>query len=133
MGDPVPNRARIVRVAALAAGVLLAVIGVRFLFWPLEAQKTFGLGKGDVGTDLHSIIGLRDLWLAGLVLALAWGREQRALFWWFAFAAAVCFADAAIVAAALGRLEYIAFHVGSGVACAAAAGLLWRRGNGSRS
>jgi hypothetical protein len=118
---------KLLRLVGILAGVLLAVIGLRFLLWPLSAQKTFGLGRGDVGTDLHSIIGLRDLWLAGLALAFAWTKAWRALSLWFGLAALVCFADAVIVAAALGRSEYIAFHAGCGIASAIVAARLWRR------
>lgn len=116
------------RVLAVFAGVLLAVIGVRFLLDPVQAQRTFGLGKGEVGRALHSAVGLRDLWLALLALAFAWLKNWQGLALWFSIGALVCFGDAAIVAGAGARWPYIAFHVGSGVVCAGLAIVAWRSG-----
>ncbi|HMN36315.1 MAG TPA: DUF4267 domain-containing protein [Hyphomicrobium sp.] len=121
-----PALAKIVRVVAVLAGVLLAVIGARFLVDPLQAQRTFGLGKGDAGFALHWAIGLRDLWLALIVAAFAWLKNWQGLALWFAFGAAVCAGDGLIVAVAGARWPYIGFHMGSGMVCAGLAIAAWR-------
>lgn len=48
---------------SMAAGLLLAVIGVRFMIVPRTAANNFGLAKEIVGYELHHMVGLRDLWL----------------------------------------------------------------------
>lgn len=106
------------RALAVFAGLLLAVIGVRFLLWPDAAQFTFGLGKGDPGTGLHAAVGLRDLWLAALVLAFVVLKNWQAIALWFGFAAFVCLGDAVIVAGSGARWPFVAFHAGSGAICA---------------
>lgn len=121
--SPVTKAARTI---AILAGVLLAVIGVRFLVDPLEAQRTFGLGKGEAGVALHSAVGLRDLWLALLVIAFAWLKNWQALALWFTFGAAVCLGDALIVAGEGARWPYITFHVASGIVCAVLAAVALR-------
>lgn len=124
------RRKTAIRAGALVAGLLLAVIGVRFLVTPQAAQHTFGLGKGEAGLALHAAVGVRDLWLAGLVLAFAWLRNWAALALWFGLGSLVCFADAAIVAGEGARWPYIAFHAGSGVVCGGLALLAVRAGRG---
>ncbi len=121
--SPVTKAARTI---AILAGVLLAVIGVRFLVDPLEAQRTFGLGKGEAGVALHSAVGLRDLWLALLVIAFAWLKNWQALALWFTFGAAVCLGDALIVAGEGARWPYITFHVASGIVCGVLAAVALR-------
>lgn len=106
------------------AGLLLTVIGVRFMIVPRTAANNFGLTKELVGYELHRMIGLRDLWLGLLGMALALLREWRALALWFAFGALVCFADAVIAAGSSGKPLAIAFHVGSGIFCSLLAGAL---------
>ena len=123
-----PSQLRVLRVIGILAGLLLGVIGVRFLLVPEVAQRTFGLGMGEAGAALHAAIGVRDLWLAALVLAFVLLKNWQALLAWFAFGAIVCFADAALVASHGARWPYVAFHVGSGLVCMAVAGILWRRG-----
>lgn len=127
------NSRKIALIAAVLAGVLLGVIGVRFLLVPMQAQYTFGLGKGDAGAALHHVIALRDLWLALLVLAFAWMGNWKALALWFAFGALVCFSDAAIVAAGAGRWPYVAFHAGSGIFCAVLASVAVRAARGENT
>lgn len=116
-------------VLSIAAGVLLAIIGIRFLIVPRTAANTFGLAKEIAGYELHHIIGLRDLWLAVLAIALALLHQWRALMWWFGLGALVCLADATIVATSSGKPLNVAFHVGSGIFCAALAAALRRRVN----
>jgi hypothetical protein len=48
----------------IAGGVLLAVIGVRYLLVPEQAARTFGVPGRPAGYELHYIIGLRNLWLS---------------------------------------------------------------------
>ncbi len=108
------------------AGLLLVVIGGRFLIDPRSAQSTFGLAKGGLVHELHAIVGLRDLWLGSIAIILASLKEWRALTVWFGLGAVVCVADSAIVAATTGKLWAIAFHVGSGVFCGWLALACWR-------
>ena len=55
---------------AALAGVILTVIGIRFLLWSESAAKVFGIEPRPQGLQLHHIVGLRDLWLGLLALAL---------------------------------------------------------------
>lgn len=103
---------------SVAAGVLLAVIGVRFMVVPRTAANNFGLAKEIMGYELHRMVGLRDIWLGGLAVVLGMMREWRALMAWFALGAIVCFADAGIAAQSSGKAVAIAFHTLSGVFCA---------------
>jgi hypothetical protein len=83
---------------------------------PESAARTFGVPGRPAGYELHAIIGLRNIWLGLLAVSLAALRQWRALALWFAFGAAVCFADAVIVARATGAAPNVAFHVGCGFA-----------------
>jgi fatty-acid desaturase len=112
------------------AGVVLAVIGVRFLVDPRAAQHTFGLGKEIVGRELHQVIGLRDLWLGALAILLAALRDWRGLALWLGLGVVVCVADAAVVASVTGKWWAVAFHLGSAVFCGwlgVACWRVWRR------
>ena len=104
-----------------AGGLLLFAIGVRFFVAPEGAARTFGLAREIAGYELHHVIGLRDLWLGALAMALAALKEWRALALWFGFGALVCFSDAAIAAGSSGRTGPVLFHVICGVICAALA------------
>jgi hypothetical protein len=108
-------------------GVLLTVIGVRYLLLPEQAARTFGLPARAAGHELHAIIGLRNLWLGLLAIGFAVLRQWRALALWFALGALVCFADAMIAAGARAPLPALAFHVGSGLCCLALLAAVWRR------
>ena len=119
---------RIVLVACGLGGVLLTVIGVRYLLVPNAAARTFGLAYPLKGSELHYVIGLRNVWLGLLAIGFAALRAWSALALWFATGALVCFADAAIATASSGKAGPIAFHVASGVMCVALAVLLLRRG-----
>lgn len=112
-----PSKHRHLAWLGVFAGLLLTVIGVRFMIVPRTAANNFGLAREIVGYELHQMIGLRDLWLGLLAVALAWLREWRALALWFALGALVCSADAVIAAGSSGKPLAIAFHVGSGVFC----------------
>ncbi|MCB1504740.1 MAG: DUF4267 domain-containing protein [Hyphomicrobiaceae bacterium] len=101
----------------VAAGTLLAVIGLRFMIVPRTAANNFGLAKELAGYELHLMVGLRDLWLGGLAVVFALLREWRALMWWFALGAIVCFADAAIAAYSSGKIANVLFHLVSGAFC----------------
>lgn len=115
---------------AIGAGLLLTVIGIRFMVVPRSAANTFGLAKDIAGYELHHVIGLRDIWLGLLAVALAALREWRALALWFGLGALVCFSDAVIVMGSSGKLAAVAFHIGSGVFCAWMGLVLWRRFGG---
>ena len=111
------------------AALVLAVIGVRFLAWPESAAYTFGIGDtGGVGDNgahpnfgLHYIVGLRDIWLAGLIMFAAWTKSMELLCVWFVLGAAVCFSDAVIVIHLSGPWQAVLFHVLSGTFCAGVA------------
>jgi hypothetical protein len=110
----------------LIGGALLTVIGIRYLVSPEAAARTFGVPARPAGYALHYIIGLRNIWLGLLAVAFAWLRDWQALALWFAMGTLVCFADAAIALAWSGVGPQAAFHVGSGMVCAALAVVLWR-------
>jgi hypothetical protein len=107
---------KVVLVVCLVGGLILTVIGIRFLLVPESAAFTFGVGVGSAGHELHYIIGLRDVWLGLLAMGLAVMREWRALGLWFGLCTVVCFVDAGIVATSSGAPAQVAFHVGSGIA-----------------
>jgi len=102
---------------SLFAGGLLTLIGIRFLIVPESAAFTFGVGTSQSGSELHHIIGVRDIWLGALAVLFVLLREWRALAAWFLLAAGVCFYDAGIVFNSTANLWAIAFHCGSGVFC----------------
>jgi hypothetical protein len=112
---------------ALGAGVLLALIGVRFWVSPERASAFFGIGARPEPYALQAVVALRDLWLGVLAVAFAIERQWRALLWWLTFGAGVCLADAGVVIAAGGPGRAIAFHVVSGIVCAALAVAIVRR------
>ena len=110
----------------LLGGLLLAVIGMRYFVAPESAARTFGVPGRPAGNELHYIIGLRNVWLGLLAIALSALREWRALALWFALGSIVCFADAAIAASSTGRVPQFAFHIGCGCACVVLATICWR-------
>lgn len=99
------------------AGMVLTVIGIRFIAVPQAAAFTFGLGHEIVGDELHHVVAMRDLWLGLMAVALAALCEWRALGLWFVMGAAVCVADAAIVASTAGPWWALTFHLASGLFC----------------
>lgn len=129
MRDIPPLKSRDRRLLALGAlaGLVLAVIGVRFVVWPEAAIRFFGLPANGQGRGLAAVIGYRDLWLGGLAVAFAVFREWRALALWLVLGAGVCAADAGLVWSAGGKASRIAFHLGSGVFCAVLGVAVWRR------
>src|SRR5262245_50781198 len=110
----------------LLGGLLLTVIGIRYLVVPRSAAHSFGVPAHPAGFELHYIIGLRNLWLGSLAAALALLREWRALALWFAGAVAVCLSDALIAATSTGAIPQVAFHLACGLASSALAVLCWR-------
>lgn len=109
------------------AGALLFLIGVRFLVVPDQAAMTFGLAREISGSELHQVVGLRDLWLGGLAIVFAFGKMWRALSLWFLFAVPVCWIDAVIAAHSSGWAWAVGFHIASGVFCLILAWAAWRR------
>src|SRR5271166_5099808 len=107
-------------------GLLLTAIGIRFLLVPESAAGAFGLAEPLKGYELYYIIGLRDIWLGLFAVALAAFGQWRALMFGFGIGALVCFADGGIAAASSGKLPQVAFHVGSGILCAALTLLILR-------
>jgi len=121
------KRATALLVIAGLGGVLLGVIGLRYLLVPESAARTFGVPGRPAGHELHYIIGLRNLWLGALAIGLAALRQWHGLALWFATGTVVCFADALIAATATGKLPQVAFHVLCGLLCILLAALCWRR------
>ncbi len=109
-------------------GLLLTIIGIRYLLVPESAARTFGVATPPAGYELHYIIGLRNIWLGLLAVAFAALRQWRALMLWFGMGAVVCFADAGIAATSSGKLPQVAFHTGCGIACVALTFLILRLG-----
>jgi hypothetical protein len=101
----------------IAGGLLLTVIGIRYLIVPKSAAFTFGLSDPPGAYDLHYIIGVRNIWLGLMAIGLAALHQWRGLALWFGLATIVCFADAGIAASSSGELPQVAFHAGSGLAC----------------
>ena len=122
-------RDRHLKTVLVGAGLLLGIIGLRFLWLPDLAGPTFGLGKNPIAHELHHIVGLRDLWLSGLLVAFALLGQWRAAALWLLMATPVCFADAVIAASSSGKAWAVAFHTGSGLACLALGAMAWRRGS----
>ena len=118
---------RLLYAGTIIAGVALVVIGIRFFAVPLTATRFFGLTERPQGTELHTVIALRDIWLGVLALALLVLREWRALALWFAFGTCVCLCDAVLVFQSTGKLHAIGFHVISGLACGLLAAGCWKR------
>lgn len=111
---------------ALAAGIVLALIGLRFLLQPEPAATFFGIDRRAPGFAPHAAIALRDLWLGLLVVAFAVLADWRAVALWLGLATLVCFGDALIAATSSGRWVSVAFHVGSGLFCGCLAAGAWR-------
>lgn len=118
--------------AAVLAGTLLGVIGLRYLLIPESAARTFGVPGRPAGHELYYIIGLRNLWLAALAIGLAALRQWHGLALWFATGTLVCFADALIAANSTAKVPQVAFHLVCGLGCALLATLVWRRASKGR-
>ncbi len=116
---------RIVFWLAVTTGIVLCLIGVRFLVDPRSAAFFFGIHKQNPGFSPHAAIGLRDIWLGLLLVIFAFLRDWRAVTIWLALATLVCFSDALIALGSSGRAASVAFHAVSGVFCAAVAWIAW--------
>jgi len=127
----VPRSTRLVLIRCLAAltGLVLLVIGIRFLLVPQKAARFFGIAPaaGDASTALSYVIGLRDIWLALLVLVLSAVEDWRGLALWLGLGASVCLGDAAIAASSSGRPLSVGFHLASGIYCGILALTCWRQ------
>lgn len=111
---------------AIATGVVLSLIGVRFLLTPEVAATFFGIDRRNPGFAPHAAIALRDLWLGLLLIAFSLLRDWRAVAFWFGLGTLVCFGDAVIAATSGGRWVSVAFHSGSGLFCGTLATAAWR-------
>ena len=126
------RQARLLLTICALGGVLLLVIGIRYLLLPQSAARTFGVPGRPSGYELHYITGLRNIWLGALAIAFAALREWRALALWFAMGTVVCFADATIAATSTAWTAAVAFHVAGGTACIALAVLTWKAASRSK-
>ena len=107
----------------LIGGVLLTVIGVRYLLMPEEAARTFGVpAAGGVRTPLHHRPEERLARAAGGRLRPV--REWRALALWFALGRSCVSPTRPLRQARPAELPQVAFHVGCGLACIVLAGRL---------
>lgn len=122
---PGPHR-RLLRILAASTGVILLIIGIRFLLVPHQAARFFGIAPGPGSAELHYVIGVRDIWLAVIVIILATLADWRGLAIWLGLGVLVCVADAAIAAHSSGKALAVAFHLASGVFCGALALACWR-------
>jgi hypothetical protein len=120
-----PHR-RVLRILAASTGVVLLIIGIRFLLVPHQAARFFGVAPGTGLADLHYVIGVRDIWLAAIVIILAALSDWRGLAIWLGLGVFVCVADAVIAAHSSGKAVAVAFHLASGVFCGALALACWR-------
>jgi hypothetical protein len=111
---------------AIATGLVLGAIGLRFGFVPRSAARFFGLDTPASPAHLHQVVAVRDLWLGALLIALAVLREWRAVALWLGLASLACFSDALIVADATGWMRSILFHMAAGVFCMGLAVGCWR-------
>lgn len=119
---------------AIAAGLALALIGVRFGLVPRSAARFFGIDAPPAApAHLHYVIALRDIWLGLIIVVLALWRDWRGLALWLALGALVCFADAFVVAHATGWIGSILFHIASGTYCATLGIACWREHTSSPS
>jgi hypothetical protein len=110
----------------LLGGFLMTVIGVGYFVVPEQVARAFGVPGRPAGYELHHIIGLRNVWLGLLAVALAALREWRGLALWFTGAVAVCLADGLIAATSTGAIPQVALHFGCGIASAVLAVRCWR-------
>ena len=111
---------------AFGTGVVLSLIGVRFLLQPEAAATFFGIDRRAPGFAPHAAIALRDLWLGLLMIAFALLKDWRAVALWLGLATLVCLGDAAIAITSSGRWVSVAFHSASGLFCGILATLAWR-------
>ena len=63
------RKQRLILAFCLIGGVLLTVIGIRYLLTPESAARTFGVPGRPEGYELYYIIGLRNVWLGLLAVA----------------------------------------------------------------
>lgn len=106
----------------IVVGLVLLVIGLRFALVPRSAARFFGLDTPAAApAHLHYVVALRDIWLALIIIGLAWWHQWCSAALWLGLGAMVCFADAVIVAHATGWPRAIAFHVVCGLFCAGGA------------
>lgn len=117
-----------VRCLAALTGLILLAIGIRFLLVPQKAARFFGIAPAtaDMAPELSYVIGLRDIWLALLVMVLSAVEDWRGLALWLGLGAGVCLGDAAIAAGSSGQPLPVAFHLASGVYCGVLALTCWR-------
>lgn len=120
---------RLVAVRGLAAltGLILFVIGLRFLLVPQKAARFFGITieGSDPATSLSYVVGLRDIWLGLLVILMSAIEDWRGLALWLGLGASVCLGDAAIAVQSGGQLLSVSFHLASGVYCGVLAWICW--------
>jgi hypothetical protein len=123
------RRLALLRTLAMLTGVVLLAIGVRFLLVPHQAARFFGITPAEAAAAgaLHYVIGLRDIWLAVIVMVLSAVGDWRGLALWLGLGVCVCLGDAAIAAVSSGRAMSVGFHLASGLYCGALGLACWRQ------
>lgn len=111
---------------AVAAGLVFLVIGLRFVLVPQAAFDFFGLADPPRLRDLSTIIGLRDIWLALLVLGLGRWREWRALALTLGLGVLVCLCDTVVAVVSDGWSPSLLLHLGAGAFFAGLGWHCWR-------
>ena len=111
---------------SIATGIVLVLIGVRFLLMPEAAATFFGIDRRSPGFAPHAAIALRDFRLGLLLIVFAVLRDWRAVALWLALGTLVCFGDAVIAATSGGRWVSVLFHASSGLFCGLLATAAWR-------
>ena len=117
---------RVLRVLAALTGVVLLVIGIRFLLVPHQATRFFGIAPKEGSAGLHYVIGVRDIWLAAIIIVMSALSDWRGLAIWLGLGVFVCVADAAIAAHSSGKAMAVAFHLASAIFCGALGLACWR-------
>ena len=117
------------RILTTLTGVVLLVIGIRFLLVPHQASRFFGIATAAPpgSADLHYVIGVRDIWLAAIVIILSALEDWCSLAIWMGLGVLVCAGDAVIAAQSSAKVLPVAFHLGSGFFCGALAAACWRQ------
>jgi hypothetical protein len=119
--------------AVIGNALGLFVIGLRFLITPRSAALFFGLSDDASTYTFHQVIGLRDIWLASIILACLILRDWRMVCVCFGSGVFVCLGDSAIVWSLGGDSFAMWFHAITAVWFGLVSILSWRAFRRSRA